>query len=93
MTITEIKDAIGISHLLLTRQLDKDTQAPTEWLSHWDDVQRVRVSIPDSVMAKIKADKNRVDLLVKSKTKEATAERAAYTIHTIFVPITVEETL
>lgn len=54
MNIAEIKEQLGISTLNLNTAKDKDGQ-PTEWMRHWDNDNRVAVSIHKETVAKIKA--------------------------------------
>jgi hypothetical protein len=48
MTIQEIKEQFGFSTLMMVRQLTLSGQR-TEWLSHWDNERRIRLSIHENI--------------------------------------------
>lgn len=70
-TITEIKKNLGYETLNLNTALDKDNQ-PTEWLRHWDNDNRVAVSLHKETFAKIKANPSMSNLAVQIEEREAT---------------------
>jgi hypothetical protein len=69
-TIAEIKLNLGYSVLNLNTALDKDNQ-PTEWMRHWDNSNRVAVSLHKDTLAKIKANPNMPNLVLQQETKSA----------------------
>ena len=80
MTITQIKSELGIKSLQLHRNKDQETDEPTEWLRHWDNEERVAVSIHEDTIAAIKADKSISSLAiqksgVKDENGKATDQR------------------
>lgn len=86
MNINEIKQTVQVTTLNLQRQLTNDEKkAATEWMSHWDDSRRLRVSMTDSTLAALKSNMLRTDLTISVKDKEANEKRAAYRIVTVFV--------
>lgn len=95
MNLLQIKAATEQTTVMFTRQTDKLDQ-PTEWVSHWDNDKRIRVSMHRDVMGKIKADPNRTDLALKpaeivNNTPEALeAGKKPYTRYIIIVPNNVE---
>lgn len=55
MLLPEIKTALGIAQLNLNTALDAKNQ-PTDWMRHWDNDNRVAVSIHKDTVTAIKAD-------------------------------------
>lgn len=61
MNITQIKAAISavtghpLPFLQFTTQLDQDKN-PTPWVSHWDNINRIRVTMHEEVLKAIKDD-------------------------------------
>lgn len=51
-TLGKIKDQLNISIFKMVRQYD-DSGAPTNWLSHWDSDQRIRVTMEQSLFEKL----------------------------------------
>ena len=87
MTIAEIKSQIGIKVLNIQQDLDETTQLPTDWVSHWDNDTRTRVSMHKDVFNQIMEDRDFDKLAVKPKeVKPATEEREAYTRYMIITP-------
>jgi hypothetical protein len=77
MNITEIKSKLGMETLNLNYSTDKAGVKDENWLRHWDNAQRISVSIHADTLAKIKADPTISILDLQSETKEA--KQGAYT--------------
>lgn len=104
MNITQIKSAIvaaispskpgfTLDVLTLNTQFDKDddTKVNPDFLSHWDDAHRVRISMPRDVMNKILADKAFAGLAIKKPVVVlAHDDVAEYTRITIITPQSIE---
>ena len=88
---TELSTKCGVQFPTLTmvRQLAED-QTPTEWLSHWDNDNRIRVTMHQDVFGKIKADPKFNGLALKKELVEATEIRAAYTRFVVITPKNIE---
>jgi len=87
MNITQIKSQIGIEVLNIQQNTDPDTKMPTDWVSHWEDSKRIRVSMHKDVFAKILADRSFDKLAVKKpETVLAHGEVAEYTRYMIITP-------
>jgi hypothetical protein len=69
-TIAAIKIQLGIETLSLNTALDKDNK-PTEWMRHWDNDNRVAVSLHKDTLAKIKANPSMSNLVLQSETRTA----------------------
>jgi len=54
MNISELKEQLGISTLNLNTAKDKDDK-PTDWMRHWDNDNRVAVSIHKDLVKEIKS--------------------------------------
>lgn len=67
-TIAEIKGQLGYAVLNLNTANDKDNQ-PTEWMRHWDNSNRVAISLHKDTLAKIKANPNMSNLVLQQETK------------------------
>lgn len=93
MTINEIKIKTGQTTLMLVRQMEQEhPEVPTVWLSHWDNDNRIRVTMHDDVLKTIKANPERADLALKSEIVPATAERKEYKRFVVITPLNVEAT-
>lgn len=98
MTIDQIKATVGIATLMLVRQLEQIPEgAPadykpvaTQWVSHWDNDKRIRVTMHEDILVALKADPRKADLAIKKQEVLATAEREAYTRYVVIVPQNVE---
>lgn len=85
MNIQQIKAAIGQPVLNMARQLDiNGVEQP--WISHWDNTNRVRVTMHDEVFNKIKENRDFDQLALKTEVVQATEERAEYTRHIVITP-------
>jgi hypothetical protein len=104
MFIEEIKAAIAQEtnvdqgSWMMARQMElgpdgKPTDKKTEWLSHWDDKNRIRVSMHQDVMeaAKTKNGQLAYKRQEVAETKKADGSvRAAYVRYVIITPLNVE---
>jgi hypothetical protein len=91
MNIEQIKSQIGQPVLTMTRQLDENKQ-PTSWISHWDNTNRVRVTMHEEVFNKIKADKSFGGLAVKPAQVLTPEGKQPYKLYVIITPKNIEAT-
>lgn len=97
MNIEQVKAAIAASTgkplptLLMVRQTTEDG-ASTPWVSHWDNENRIRVTMHEDVLKKIKADPAKVGYAFKRQDVPANDERAGYTRFVVIEPTNVEAT-
>jgi hypothetical protein len=84
MTIQEIKEQFGFSTLMMVRQLTLSGQR-TEWLSHWDNERRIRLSIHENIAELIKNNKAYDKLDYEVHEMEQKGERKPYTRITIMI--------
>lgn len=91
MNITQIKTAIGQPVLTMVRQLDENKQ-PTQWISHWDNTNRVRVTMHEEVFNKIKDDKDFGGLAVKPVQEMTPEGKAPYKLFVVITPKNIEAT-
>lgn len=89
MLLPEIKTALGIAQLNLNTALDANNK-PTEWMRHWDNDNRVAVSIHKDTVAAIKADPT-CNLGIQTETR--TGSQGEYTAHRIVKYTEAEEVL
>jgi hypothetical protein len=76
MNLAEIKTKLGVQTLPLTRIMDmNDPTVKTEWLSYWDDDNRVRVLVHESRLETIAGDTN---LYIKWEDKVSTTSQKPY---------------
>lgn len=93
MTIEDIKTKTRQAHLLMVRQMDQiEPTKPTEWLSHWDNEERIRVTMHQDVMKTIKADPKRADLALKTEVVAAHDGVADYVRYIVITPRSIEAT-
>jgi hypothetical protein len=98
MNIQQIKADIAaktkapLTTLTMVRQLDQTTEKPTEWLSHWDNDNRIRVTMHQDIFNEIKANPAKEGLAVKREDVPATDSRAAYTRFVVITPKNIEGT-
>lgn len=85
MTISQIKALIGQPVLNMARQLDVNG-AEQPWVSHWDNANRVRVTMHDDVFNAIKANPAFDLLAVKDAKVVETPGKAPYTRYVIITP-------
>lgn len=98
MTITEIKAAISaksnftLSSLSMVRQYDSTTKEKTEWVSHWDNDHRVRVTMHQDIMNTLLGNPTFAGLALKCEQIPADGERAAYTRYVVITPKDIDAT-
>lgn len=85
MNIAQIKTQIGQPILNMARQLDEQ-EVPQPWVSHWDNDNRVRVTMHDDVFNTILADKLFDKLAYKKEVVLANEKRAEYTRYVVITP-------
>ena len=90
MTLAQVKDQIGIQQLELNTAEDKDGNK-TDWMRHWDNDNRVAVSIHKELIAEIKSNSNIASLGVQKEKR--TGEQGDYTAIRIVKYSPAEETL
>ncbi len=76
MTLAQIKEKIGISQLELNTAKDKDDN-DTPWMRHWDNDNRVAVSIHKELVQELQADANITSLGLQ--TEKRTGSKGEYT--------------
>ena len=102
MNIQEIKAAISakvgtvIGTLSMVRQFDADPvdntkKVITPWVSHWDNDQRVRITMHEDIMSALKADINKSDLAYKYELVKP-ADKQSYHRFVIITPKDIEAT-
>lgn len=106
MNINEIKAEIGqqnnttIGTLMFVRQMkqkapdapETEPDEPTEWLSHWDNDKRIRVTLHQDVLKTIQNGGGAAfgGLAMKKEVVPAKGDRAAYTRYVLITPNHVE---
>lgn len=90
MNLTQIKDKLNLSTLELNTATDANNK-PTEWMRHWDNDNRVAVSIHKELVAELKADKNITSLGLQSETRKGS--KGDYMSYRIVKFAPAEETL
>lgn len=90
MTLAQIKEQVGVKALELNTAQDKDGNA-TEWMRHWDNDNRVAVSIHKELVSELQADANIASLGLQKETR--TAEQGDYTAYRIVRYTPAETTL
>lgn len=104
MNIQEIKAAISakasfvLGTMSMVRQFNEATDAagvvtktPSEWVSHWDNDHRVRVTMHEEIMAALKANPTKSDLAFKYELVQP-ADKAAYHRFVVITPRDIEAT-
>lgn len=89
MTIEQIKEQLGMPVLNLNTAKDKDGQ-PTEWMRHWDNDNRVAVSIHKDT---VKAIKTGNGTTLGTQTETRTGAKGEYKAIRIVQYTPAEETL
>lgn len=69
MNLSEIKSKLQIETLSLNTAMDKDNN-PTEWMRHWDNENRIAVSMHKELVAEIKANHKINSLGLQSETRQ-----------------------
>lgn len=80
MTLAQIKEKVGIVALELNTATDADNK-PTDWMRHWDNDNRVAVSIHKELVEELRGDANISSLGLQTETREG--EQGKYTAHRI----------
>ena len=80
MTLQEIKGQLGIAALELNTATDKD-ENPTEWMRHWDNENRVAISIHSELASELQADSNITSLGLQKETR--TGDKGDYIAYRI----------
>jgi hypothetical protein len=92
MDIQEIKKQLGVANLNLNFSQDKDGN-PTQWLRHWDDANRVAISLHKDTFEAIVKD-GATTLGIQTETRISTSEDPKeYTAHRIVMYTPAEFTL
>lgn len=82
MNLSELKGKVGVSKFELNTALDVDNK-PTDWLRHWDNDNRVSVSLHKDLFAELKADTTgKIDTLAL-QTEVREGAKGEYTSHRI----------
>ena len=89
MNIDEIKSELGYTSLNLNTAQDKDGN-DTDWMRHWDNTQRVAVSIHKETVKSIQED-GATTLGIQTETREGS--QGDYTAHRIVLYTPAEVTL
>lgn len=92
MNLTQIKTKIGQPVLTMVRQLDETTKEKTQWLSHWDNDNRVRVTMHEEVFNQILQDKDFGGLAFKTEIVKSEGKQP-YTRYVVITPKNIEATL
>lgn len=98
MNIVQIKAEVAAKtgfpcpNLQMVRQFEEDGTTPTQWLSSWDNTNRIRVTMHEDVLNKVKAEPEFTGLALKTEIVPATADRAAYTRMVVITPLHIEAT-
>ena len=69
MTLEQIKSKLQLSTLELNTANDKDNK-PTDWMRHWDNENRIAVSIHKELVEALKKDKTITSLGLQSEIRE-----------------------
>lgn len=81
MNISQIKSQLGIPSLQLSTALTTEGEK-TDWMRHWNNDNRVAVSVHKDLVDKIKANPEGEDsLAIQTETREG--EKGKYTAHRI----------
>lgn len=91
MNLTQIKNDLGIPSLQLHTAQDAEGNN-TEWFRHWDNENRVAVSIHKDLVAELKEKKNKITSLAM-QTSTLTGEQGDYTAKRIVKYNEAEEVL
>lgn len=89
MNLQQIKDALGIPALSLNTAKDKNDQ-PTDWMRHWDNDNRVAVSIHKDT---VKAIQEKQEVTLGLQTETRTGSKGEYTAKRIVAYTPAEVTL
>jgi hypothetical protein len=95
MNIQSIKQQIAaktgasLPTLLMSQQVDKESGELQPWATHWDNDQRVRVTMHIDLFNDLKKDPTQEGLAFKEQKIEAKGDRAAYTRFVVIKPTNV----
>jgi hypothetical protein len=89
MTLAQIKEELGVAQLNLSTAKDLQGQ-PTDWMRHWDNDNRVAVSVHKDTVQKIVAGEN---LNLGLQTETRTGSQGDYTAHRLVAYTPAEVTL
>jgi len=81
MNIIEIKEELGLGQLNFNQGKDKDSGENTDWFSHWDNDNRVRIGCHKDTIAKIQTGESANLGLTKPESK--TGAKGPYTYRTL----------
>lgn len=70
MTLAEIKNKVGVTNLELNTATDADDK-PTDWMRHWNNDERVAISIHKELVEKIKVNPAVSNLAIQTEIKVA----------------------
>lgn len=90
MTLAQIKEKVGVNQLELNTSNDADGN-PTDWMRHWDNDNRVAVSIHKDLVEDIKKNANIASLGLQTETR--TGEQGDYTAYRVVKYTPAETTL
>ena len=90
MTLAQIKEKVGVNQLELNTSNDAAGN-PTDWMRHWDNDNRVSVSIHKDLVEDIKKDANIASLGLQTETR--TGEQGDYTAYRVVKYTPAETTL
>jgi len=90
MTLNEVKAKVGVSQLELNTATDADNN-PTDWMRHWDNDNRVAVSIHKDLVGELQADSNINSLGLQTETRKG--DKGDYTAYRIVKYSPAEATL
>lgn len=87
-TLVEVKNETGdvVNASYDPKDPDKVYDVKTEWVSHWNNDYRVRISMPLSIMEAIKSDLNKADLATKKEIMPGKDGKASYTRYVVITP-------
>jgi len=85
MTIAQIKAQINQPYLNMEQQTN-ELKVPQPWYSHWDNDNRVRVTMHAEVYNAILNNRELDRLAVKKAVVPATPDRAEYTRYVVITP-------
>lgn len=88
---------VTLSKLVMVRQLKEGTEEKDEWLSHWDNDNRVRITMHENIFNQLSKDPKMIGLAAKMEKVAAKAPTEAnpkgveeYTRFVIITPTGIE---
>lgn len=85
------KTGVNFPHLSMVRQLDETTKEKQPWLSHWDNDNRIRVTMHEKIFDEIKANPSKSDLALKKEVVQPEGKEP-YTRFVVITPTNIEAT-